>query len=193
MKNWACVKNSEIVNIIVAEQEFMETNPEIAENYDSYFDYDTLEIPDIRIGSRLVDGVWTNVPDPSLRNTDYRDVVFPLNTTFKDIDLTGCNFLGADVSNCNFRAANGDFSLIGAVWNGQVIKHGPVFLPNQYYYCFMTDVFTVMSCVTMPTADVAAMTPTEVSGSDLANPTEPALFWLEIKDRFNANVNGWAP
>jgi len=191
MKTWACVKNSKIVNIVSADESFMIKDPEISKNYDSYFDYESLEIPDIRIGSELVEGVWLNPADLSKRNSNYRGVIFPLNTTFKDIDLTGCNFLGADVSNCEFRAATGDFSLVGAVWNGQVIKHGPIFLPNKFYYCFMTDVFTVMSCVTMPTRDVAGMTPEEVSGSDLANPTEPALFWLEVKDDFMKKLSEW--
>jgi hypothetical protein len=188
MNNWFCIKDNVILNKVHATEEFMQTDAEIKTLYDSYINADTLGQPQARIGSYLEEGVWkNNLTD--LTNRDYSNQT--VTEDFAYCDLTGANFNGADITNAKFCDAEGSFSLVGALWNGNVVSQEPIRFLNPYYYCFVTDVFTVMGCVTMPTADVAGMSPQEASGSDTSHPDKPSLFWQHIQDAFLALLNSW--
>lgn len=189
MKKWACIKDLVITNVVSATDGYIEGSNEIDRLYDDVVEYDSILIPDLQIGAYFANGVWQNALT-DLRNIDYSNQNLT-NTSFRDSDLTDCNFNGATITGCDFRGAVGDFSLAGAIWNGQTITHGPVYFPNQYYYFAVTDVFTVMGCVSMPTNQVAGLTPAQAQSSDVEHPGKPAAFWDLVKNEFNALLVSW--
>ncbi len=193
MPDWLCLKNNVVLNVIanltITE---INANPDITNQYDNFIDTQTVMTPDIWIGAILeADGTWTKAPKPPVSQDFSNQTLAGMN--FTDTDLSGSIFLGASLDDAKFRGAFGDFTFVGASWGGQTIAHGPVWITNDFYYCLVTDVVTIMGCQMIATGDVAGMTPPEVSGSDPKYPDKPARFWAQIKDEFLALVAGWAP
>ncbi len=189
MRNWLCMKNGVVVNIVHADETFMQINSEIKECYDSYMDADVGE-SEIKIGSCLEDGKWKHTLI-SQKPEDYSNLDLT-GRSFRDHDLTGCSFSGANITDCNFRGVAGNFSLVGAIWNKKTIQRGPVFIKNPYYFCMVTDVFTIMGCVIKPTDDVILMTIEEGRNCDNGSPEKPDIFWQHIKDDFITLVKSWS-
>ncbi len=191
MNNWLCIKDRVVVNILFAEEKYMMTDQDIGKTYDSYLNRDTMPIPKPIIGSYLNDNKeWVVKPITDLSKTDFSNKDLKARD-FSFCDLTGCNFTGAIIDGCCFNDTAPTYSLAGAIYNGKIIKQGPVQVKSPYYFMVITDIFGQADCSDFLTFELPNYTAQQLAAMDPKFPDKPAKTWEYIKDDYLNIISKW--